>query len=660
MFKIPNTDRIFNQPNNSDVNGNIYATKNISFDEEGYLKLSDGVYKVTSSDEDFEDVDSMFKSDIGVFMLSDDLFRFSRAEIGTTITNVTTADSAPTPGVEDDGIFFNDTEVVSDGGTAYWNDDGTWTEITGTSLPTGATPTCMEVFDEKNSIMIGKGNEVAIVNSSWTAGTNLVLPADYMVTSLLAIGATAYVATRHEANGDAKLFLWDGAGADANAAYSVGTFELSTIKSYQSAPAGVDSLGRFIRFNGGGFDIIASFHPYYTSYEWADAQNEYSILSNRGMAVDGDIVYFNITPTLEDNKNRYLPNVPGGLWCYDPKIGLYHRNSQTKTFFTLDSTQSGDVNTTTDVITLTTAPATGEILYYDQGSLTIGGLPDHTFYFAINVSSTTIKLAKTYADAIAGNAIDLTSVSGSNGNFYIMTRNDWGDSYTRNRTSVLVLNSNLFNSDNAQRIIYANAIENKSATDDYGISVMQPLIEARGYFVTPKMFSPNIEDSFNTITLRYRPLKQGDEIRIKYRNQDIKNTQINVAESGGGRITWTSTTTFTTALDWSEVEEGWEVEIIGGQGAGHIAHVSEISETSGTYTVTLDDACSVVANTDKARAIAQNWTYLDTIDYTYDKNWKSIPVDQPSSWIQVKVELRGRGVTIEELRVDSREQQVAR
>lgn len=657
MFKIPNTDRIFNQPNNSDVNGNIFATKNINFDEEGYLKLSEGVYKMTSSDEDFEDIDAMFKSDIGVYYLSDDTFR-TDAGLTNSFQNETTDHSAPTPGVEDDGVFFNGTEVISDGKTVKWNDSGTWTTISGTSLPSNGG-TCMATFDEQNSIIIGKGNKVAIVDNTWTAGTALVLPVDYEVTSMVCIGATAYIATRHDGNGDAKLFLWDGAGADPNAAYSVGTFELSTIKAYQSAPAGIDSLGRFIRFNGGGFDVLAAFPIYYTPIEWADALNNNSIIANRGMYVDGDIVYFNVTSEIE-GVDRYINLLPGGLWCYDPRIGLYHRNSQSKnTFAGTLSIDQDDVDVDNDTITVTSAPDTGSIVFYKRFSLTLGNITNNTFYFIIKVDATTIKLAKSYGDALQGNAINITSKNTGTADINTITQNDWGDVYNEKRVAVLALPNMLFDSDSCERIIYSNSLEDKTDTTDYGVTLMHRALESRGYFITPKMFSPNIEDSFNTITLRYRPLQQGDEIRVKYRNEDKQPTTITGNNTEEYRITWTSTTTFTTTLDWSEVEVGWEVEIVGGQGAGHIAHITDISESAGTYTVTLDEACSLVANGDYAKAIAQNWTYLDTIDYQ-DRNWKSIPVDQPSSWIQVKVELRGRGVTIEELRIDSREQQTAR
>ena len=40
MIRIPNTDKRYSQPNNSDLFGNIYYCKNTNFDNEGYIKLS--------------------------------------------------------------------------------------------------------------------------------------------------------------------------------------------------------------------------------------------------------------------------------------------------------------------------------------------------------------------------------------------------------------------------------------------------------------------------------------------------------------------------------------------------------------------------------------------------------------------------------------------
>ena len=69
------------------------------------------------------------------------------------------------------------------------------------------------------------------------------------------------------------------------------------------------------------------------------------------------------------------------------------------------------VNTTSEVITIGSHGfSTGDkILYSTGGGTVIGGLVNNTNYWIIKSSSTAIKLATSYANAIAGTAIDLTA-----------------------------------------------------------------------------------------------------------------------------------------------------------------------------------------------------------------------------------------------------------
>lgn len=71
---------------------------------------------------------------------------------------------------------------------------------------------------------------------------------------------------------------------------------------------------------------------------------------------------------------------------------------------------TADVNAGTDVITETAHNlVTGQAVVYDDGGgAAITGLVDNTTYYVIKVDNNTFKVATTYANAIAGTAIDLT------------------------------------------------------------------------------------------------------------------------------------------------------------------------------------------------------------------------------------------------------------
>ena len=76
---------------------------------------------------------------------------------------------------------------------------------------------------------------------------------------------------------------------------------------------------------------------------------------------------------------------------------------------------SSSVSTTNNTITISThGLSTFDRAKYDRNSQTaIGGLSDGTEYYVIKVDANTFKLATNYANALAGTAISLTSVTGS-------------------------------------------------------------------------------------------------------------------------------------------------------------------------------------------------------------------------------------------------------
>jgi len=93
-------------------------------------------------------------------------------------------------------------------------------------------------------------------------------------------------------------------------------------------------------------------------------------------------------------------------------FGSGYTSNPTITFTAPTKTFSGtDVNTTTEVLTIGSHWfSTGaRVTYTNGGGTTIGGLVNNTTYYIIKSSSTSVKLASSYANAIAGTAINLTS-----------------------------------------------------------------------------------------------------------------------------------------------------------------------------------------------------------------------------------------------------------
>lgn len=651
------------QTNKDDLTGEVYITKNINLDRAGYIELSSPAVAImtTDDDADFNAVDSMFQNAGNVWVNSHDPFVGS--SLGTsTLSNRSGDTNPPLSGFEEAGTYFNGTDVISnDANIRYRSASTTWTTV---SLSLDSTfPTSMATFDTRAGLMVGNKNIVKLINTSWAVAVTLTLPVDYTVTSLCSVGNVGYIATRHNAGGDGKLFTWDGTLTTSDNGYGFGGTELYSIKEYGSSVCGINSLGQLLRFNGGGFDELAPLPVYYIGSDWSDDSNDHARVSDKGLAVDGSLIYIRLDPTMWANKETYKHNFVGGLWCYDPDVGLYCKYTPSYTRLSKESIATGDVNTTTNVITLdaVTAPITGTPMVYNSSTSTrLAPLRDCTCYYVIKLTSSTIKVASSYANAIAGTAIDLTSTGNNSQEVIFYTPNDYGWTYSGDRGSALVVNTQAYSSNYAERLIMTAELWAKQdvTTQKSVLNVIQPNLYNRGYFVTPKLSSPNIQDVYKNITVKFNPLGDDDSILIKYRTVEKDALEVASFESQNSRGgNWTSTTTFTSIVDMSDVVVGEEIEIVGGVGAGLLAHVSSISESGGTYTVTLDEGFAWAVSGDKFYFVSTNFKRLLTIDSstkTAPEQYAEVPTissDNKGTFLQLKVELRGINTTVTELQV---------
>lgn len=658
------------QTNKNDISGTIYQSKNINLDEEGYIKLSDASFAVITTDDsaDFDIADAMYPSASDIYVNSVEVFSLD-VNTKKTFTNRSSDTGSPDPGSEDDVIYFNNTEVVTDAGVVYYRSASTtWTSVTMSFAE--SAPMAMTVWGAENSLAVGRGSQVKFINTSWAVnGTTLQLPNEYKVSSMTSVGNTLYVATRHDAGGEAAIFTVSAIQASADSLYGCGTFEIPSIVAFKSSVVGINSLGQLIRFTGGGFQELACLPVYPTSVEWTRASSDYSTVSNRGMVVDGDLVYINLNAFTQDGRLQMLPNFPGGIWCYDDNLkSLYHKYSATTNDFKVILGTSVTVNSTDNNFTLTSGNlndvSTGLPLFYnDDFGTSIPELNETTCYYLIKVSSTVFKIATTYTNALAGTAIDITG-TGNTGQYWSILRiNDYGWFLDNDRKAIAVLNSQLYDTNVAGRIAFTADLFSKTAvgTNKTVLCGISPLLPNRGYFITPKLNSPSLENMYNTVSVKYRPLGVDEQIIIKGKKKIKKgfpfsSVQGNVTTKWIG--TWTDTDSFTSTQDLSQVIAGDEIEIISGVGAGHIAHVSSISVSSGTYTVNLDTAFPYATANDLMYFVVDNWTSLATIDSTTatDIDYYQFSYDQNSKFTQFKIEMRGVGITIEEFKVSSQEQ----
>lgn len=162
-----------------------------------------------------------------------------------------------------------------------------------------------------------------------------------------------------------------------------------------------------------------------------------------------------------------------------------------------------------------------------------------------------------------------------------------------------------------------------------------------GVIATTKIQSEGALEMWENLWLHVKPMENStDKIVVKYRTQEYTPVEAN--------ITWVNTTSFTTTdADFATIKTNhtagtdYEVEVLWGDGAGMLSHITAISENAGTYTVTVDEThVGVTTNTAKIRV--DRWIKVDTFtDTTASNPYKKFPISKPATWIQFKIMLVG-------------------
>lgn len=564
--------------------------------------------------------------------------------------------NVPTPGINQDGIHFNGVDVVSDGSSIYYRGSPTiWTTL---SLGLSASyPTCFEIFDTFNSIIIGNNNNVIMVDSNWVVVKTLVLPSQYKVMSMSVNGNTAYIVTKHNSGGEAKVFTWDGITTAFNTPYGVGTFEAPVIRKYMGSAALLTSRGQLLQFNGGGFTPLASLPVFYYEKDWGSVLAFYSKVSNRGMVVDVDKIYIRIDSNISGN-NPYNKNFPGGVWEYTPETGLNCIHTPSFSKVLQKTVATSGVTIATNIITSTDVPITGTpVIYTNGGGTTLAGLKNNKLYFTIKISGTEFKLAETLTDALAGTAIDLTGTGNNAQVFNFILVNDYGFSYANNMGSIEILPLSVAPNDLlTDRVVFTADLFSKTdvSVKKTVFNIINPQLPNRGYLISARLNSPNLEDTYQKIHVKYRPLDVDDKIIIKTKMLDKLNVPFGSFDDGQSVIgTWVDTNTFTTTLDMTNAEVGDEIEIIAGVGAGVLAHIDSLSENAGTWTVNLTESFIFASANDVMYFYVDNWSILETITQETQnaEGHFDTSIDKASKFLDVRLELRGVDVTLEEFKV---------
>jgi hypothetical protein len=676
MITIPDQiSKKWFKANNSDLFGNIFETKHLNFDEEGYLKLAYSSRSTFNEDSGNADWDRpaviIYNGDVGNYFIEtwDEPFSIDRQILAVSPSQITDANH-PNGGYQSDADWFDGKLAVSESNDVhYYNSaDNTWTDTNISLSTTFAGQHPIKNFLSKAALAVANINTVLLysaLSATPTLLATLTIPADFMITSMAYFNQNLYIGTRHQYGGEAAMYIWNGDGTAAQQVFvTSGSEIIHDVCPFNGSVALLASDGGLYRFNGSGFTLLDGFPIYYTEKVLTDDSN-INLYHNILKAV-GEKLYISFSDN--DNNSSFELNQPCGVWCYDARVGfLYHKFSfsNAMTYKLSDPT----IDTTNDYIAVTQDIPTGTEIWYHASTpntnlaALVGTNVDDIKLYAVRVDATHIRLASSLANAVAGTYINFTADDGIGEDWVIFPNIDFGQMKCDRPAPICPIIYSQSSPWLGTEIIWSSDLSKRDLNSSAYIGSVSTGVEARGWFSTPKIFSSEILDRYNLLTLKFVPLvNETDKIIIKYRLIDDNRNQLDLSNTGSGgfwSIAWTSKTTFTTSRpEWASARVGDEVTIIEGAAGGMLAHITSIpAPVGGVYTVTIDENYECYQSGDVSIAVFRNWKKFQVITYG-DKNavkgFFKKQLGKAGKFLQIKVELRGINVKIEELKINNK------
>lgn len=655
-FIPPQATKQFSAQNRSDIFGNLSETRGMDFNKRGYLSLAAKPYALLT-----ETVEANFETPLAILMDDRDVYVITTESMYTIDPAAADmsyseriAGTAPTLGFQSDGVFFNGTlHASSTSGVSDWS-GSTWTSrITG--LPTSYPhPVC--VSEHQQYLAVANGNTVRVYNSSYVLQATMTIPSDHVVTWIRWRANFLWCGTRNIQGGDARVYVWNGSGTAAQAAYPIpGEWAFSGCV-YPGTIVVVSSTGQLLRFAGDDFVPLRddagnemAFPCYWANKPWgssAATSNLRGKVTSRGMEAKGRLIYMMVDSNIATTNGGtpdYLHNFPSGLWVFDPSIGLYHKSG-------VDHLQRQKValsSINSNLITIASAAdfETGDPVHL-VNNITMTGV-DNLIYYAIKVTSTTLYLARTPKEAFDDNRVTIAGTV--DGELLFNVYESTGSVKLGGAGGLAVIKSLTFDQFHGKEVIFAADAVTPTGTT-IGSVMSLGMGRNEGFFVSPKIQASSFTDKFKKLMAKYPPLNLAShEIIIKYRIETRWGLPGRL-DFDSGSLIWVDSTSFTvnpTTFDFYAVQEGDEIQFLYKGAGGFTRHITDITVDSTTqWTITIDEAVPDVTAADTTRAVINNWTKYKTISTAADAQaaatgLKKMLLAKDAKWCQVKILMRG-------------------
>lgn len=342
-IKIPAQNKWY-QSNNSDILGNLYATKNINLEEnKGTIRLGQRLMLNTAT----EDVAEINSYPVGFRYFNNGTanefytiagasnvgYVFKASSIDGAFAKVTTS-GAPAKvdsTVSDIEIAFGVLYVSCDGKLYFLSGSNVWD----TPVTAGSSGyfTSLCYFPFTDQLYCSKnGNLVQEITSTHAVSTGLTLPSGTIITFIRATSTRLWIGTINQGGGKGVIYEWDGSSASFQNAYRLDSGGALACVIKDDIPYCIDANGDLIFWNGGTFKTLTGinrkkgiqlFNPFY-------ATNQRFIHPN-GMSLIGGKIHCLLDLTNYDTASHngtQEESNPSGIWVYDEDTNsLTHKYS---------------------------------------------------------------------------------------------------------------------------------------------------------------------------------------------------------------------------------------------------------------------------------------------------------------------------------------------
>jgi len=164
-----------------------------------------------------------------------------------------------------------------------------------------------------------------------------------------------------------------------------------------------------------------------------------------------------------------------------------------------------------------------------------------------------------------------------------------------------------------------------------------------GYVVTSEIGASGVTDVFDEVIVK-AILGTDDEVTVKYRTSSDTTYPINISDATWTGVNENKFTSTDTDLSYvkTRFDAGYsdEIEILAGQSAGRLAHITDVSYSNPTYTITIDEAIGVDGETSYIRF--DNWQKVPKTMVSTNGEMMRFGIGKVGTFGQFKIALSGK------------------